>query len=214
MRQVFILLLAPGFCHGALFLSGSSYTQNIDNIGSGLPDGWSVWTVATVGSLGTETTFSTAHANWANTSGAFKNSASAEIGSGATDTQQLNATDRAVAVRQTTFGDPGAALVLRIENTTGFTEFSLSFKAQMLSVQPRSTIWTFDYRIGNTGDFTALGTYIDPGVFDSTTEAFTPSDLAAWNNQSSPVYLRVAALSASTGLGSRDTFGIDDFQLD
>ena len=103
--------------------------------------------------------------------------------------------------------------MLCIANTTGYGSFTLTFEAQMLSVQPRSTTWTIDYRLGDSGNFTALGTFSDPGTFGSTTYSFGPSSLSAWDNQSSAVYFRVVALSGSSGSGSRDTFGIDDFSL-
>jgi len=103
--------------------------------------------------------------------------------------------------------------VLELQNTEGYQDFTLSLKAQMLSVQTRSTVWTFDYRVGNSGSFTTLGTYSDPGVFGTTTFTFTPSQLSAWNDQSSPIWFRVVALTGTSGSGNRDTFGIDDFSL-
>ncbi|MEN9222426.1 MAG: hypothetical protein Q6M04_08305, partial [Thermostichus sp. BF3_bins_97] len=202
-----------------LALSGTSYTQTFDGIGSGLPAGWTVRTGATATNLGTEQTFNTSATTWADTAGRFKNFASGDgaLGEAATAAEQSTALDRALGIRQTgTFGDPGAAFVFEIDDTAGWENFSLSLKAQMLSVQPRSTPWTIDYRVGNSGSFTPLGTYPDPGVFGSTSLA-TGAGLNAFgsdiNNQCEPVYIRVAALSASTGSGSRDSFGIDDVEL-
>jgi hypothetical protein len=136
------------------------------------------------------------------------------LASGATPTQQANSADRALGIRQTgSFGNPGAAFELNIQNTTGFNNFSLSVSLQMLSVQSQSTTWTMDYRIGDSGSFTTLGTYSDPGTFGSTTFTADSTALSSWNNQSQDVWFRVAALSSSTGSGNRDSFGIDDFSL-
>ncbi len=198
-----------------LTLSGTSYTQNFDGIGAGLPAGWTVRTGATDTNLGAEQTFNPSATSWADTAGRFKNFASGDgtLGAAATATEQSAATDRALGIRQTgTFGDPGAAFVFEIDDTAGLENFSLSLKAQMLSVQPRSTTWTIDYRVGDSGAFTSLGTYADPGVFGSTDLGpFALSDSV--NNQCDPVYIRIAALSASSGSGNRDSFGIDDVEL-
>lgn len=210
-----LMLAGTIVAEGALVLSGSSYSETFDGLSSGLPAGWTVRTGATSTSPGTESTFSTLKVAWSTTTGGFRNSASADGMLGTEDgTTQSFSTDRALGVRQTgTFGDPGAAFVLELQNTLGFRDFNLSLRAQMLSVQPRSTTWTFDYRIGDSGAFTSLGTYTDPGVFGSSTVTFTSSQLSAWDNQSSAVWFRVVALSGSTGTDNRDTFGIDDFSL-
>jgi uncharacterized protein len=198
-------------------LIGTLYNETFDGIGASLPSGWDVYTSANASSLGTLGTFTTTAINWNNTSGAFKNFAAGDsLTSTATATQQSAASDRALGIRQTgTFGDPGGSFVFSLNNTSGFQNFGLSFKAQMLDVQPRSTTWTVDYKVG-TGNFTPLGTYTDPGVFGSTTLS-TGSSLSAFgtdiNNQSNPVQIRISALSGSTGSGNRDSFGIDDFQL-
>ncbi|MFQ3612335.1 MAG: ExeM/NucH family extracellular endonuclease [Cyanobacteriota bacterium] len=202
-----------------LTLSGTAYSENFDGIGAGLPAGWTVRTGATATNLGAEQPFTATVTSWADTAGRFKNFASGDgsLGAAATATEQNAATDRALGIRQTgAFGDPGAAFVFEIDDTAGLENFNLSLKAQMLSVQPRSTTWTVDYRVGESGTFTPLGTYSDPGEFGSTTLA-TGSGLNAFgadiNNQCDPVYIRIVALSASTGSGSRDSFGIDDVEL-
>ncbi len=81
----------------------------------------------------------------------------------------------------------------------------------MLAVQTRSTTFTIDYRIGGTGAFTAIGTYADPGAFGNTPFSFNFGNTL--DNQSGTVEIRVSALSATTGAGSRDTVGIDNFSL-
>lgn len=196
-------------------LNGTPYEQNFDGIGSGLPLGWLIYTGATSSSLGNSATWTQATATWGETNGRFKNFAANDSGlaSNALDGVQNSATDRALGIRQTGgFGDPGASFVLTLNNTTGFQNFGLSFKAQMLSVQTRSTNWTVDYRVGNSGNFNVLGTYSDPNAFGSSTLNF-PNFGTDINNQSNQVQIRISALSASTGSSNRDSFGIDDFQL-
>lgn len=205
--------------NAALSLSGTSYSQSFDSIGSGLPAGWSVNTGASDSSLGvagaTYTATPGTSTSWGNISGAFKNVASAGLGSGAAVADQTAAADRALGVRQTgTFGDPGAAFTLELENTAGLNGFSLSIDMQMLSVQGRSTTWSVQYGLGTAPtSFTTLGTYSDPGVFGSATVTYDSTALSGINNQSGEVWFRVVALSAATGADNRDTFAIDDFSL-
>jgi hypothetical protein len=215
---ILALLMAAGAGSGraALVLSGTSYMQTFDTIGGGLPAEWSVYTGASSSSLGSSATLTTYKDSWGETSGGFYNLASADgLTTFAGTTAQANSTDRALGVRQVGSGnyDPGAAIVLQIQNTAGLGNFQLSLEAQILNIQNRSTIWSFQYRIGDSGNFTTLGTFGDPGSWGSTVVSFSPSDLSAWNNQSSDIWFRIVALDGSTGSGSRDMFAIDDFNL-
>ncbi len=215
--QLVLVLMAAGACsdRAALILNGTSYTESFDSIGSGLPAGWSVNTGASASSVGTAHSFTTSANTWGDTGGSFKNLASSDgLTSGSSTTAQGNSTDRALGIRQTaSFGDPGAAFELNIQNTKGFNNFSLSVSLEMLSVQGRSTTWTIDYRLGDSGDFISLGTYADPGTFGSTTFTANSAALNSWNDQSQDIWFRVVALGASTGSNNRDTFAIDDFSL-
>src|SRR5262249_16255510 len=116
-------------------------------------------------------------------------------------------------LRQTgSFGDPGAALVLQIQNTLGFANFQLTIDLNMLSLQGRSNIWTIDYGLGsNPASFTLLATNIDPGLFGATTRTISLGN--ALDNLGTNVWIRIVALDPSAGGGSRDTFGIDNFVL-
>ncbi len=196
-------------------LSGTNYLENFDSLGLGLPAGWNIYTNATLSDLGTTALFNPATVSWANTSGGFKNYASANNpGASAGDSLAIQAgyLDRALGMRQTAnLGDPGAALVLTLANTLGCGAFKLSLDFQSLSVQSRSTTWTIDYRLGNSGDFHPLGSFSDPGSFGSFTQSydFGPE----LNDQSLPVTLRVVALNPSTGSGNRDSIGIDNLRL-
>ncbi|HEY5346232.1 MAG TPA: hypothetical protein VIK62_07810 [Verrucomicrobiae bacterium] len=202
-------------------LTGTNYIQNFNAISSGLPTGWSVRTNATTASLGTITSFPTAGKTWADTTGEFGNCASTMSNSGtnfngleSTTPIQSNCTNRSLAIRQTAgFGDPGAAFVFQIANTTGCSNLTFSVDLNMLGVQAHSTAWTIAYAVGNApASFTTLGSYADPGIFGATRETYSLGSDA--NNQSQNVWIRLVALSASTGTtGSRDTFGIDNFSL-
>ncbi len=199
-----------------LTLTGTSYGQDFNSIGTGLPTGWTARTTATPSFLGTSASFATAATGWSSQTGQFANYASAtgHAGTEATAAQALF-TDRAFGIRQTNaFANPGAAFTLQIGDTAGRTNFSLSFDAMMLSAQTKSTTWTIQYGIGaNPTTFTDLGTYGDPGSFGVTNFSFDSTQLAGIENQSSNVWFRVVALSLATGVGNADTFGIDNFAL-
>lgn len=194
------------------------YVETFDSLGSGLPSGWTVRTGANATSLGTSASFSTSPIDWGNTSGAFKNFASANNAGFNASTPagtQNTAPDRALGIRQTgSFGDPGAAFTYE-RDTTGETIDTVSFDAQMLSVQPRSTTWTLQYGIGpSPTSFVTLMTYTDPGIWGNTNISVTlsPTQSADVSNKPS-VFFRIVALSNSTGSGARDSFGIDNFTL-
>ena len=217
-----IFICATLFCPSAgaqLTLNGGSYNQDFNAISNGLPVGWSVRTNATATTLGTIATNFNADGTWAASAGEFRNCASTVANSGTnftgieSTTIQGNCTNRALAIRQgASFGDPGAAFVLNITNTHGMTNFQLSLDFLMLNVQLRSTVWTVDYGIGaNPTSFTPLTTFVDPGIFGA-----THADLSfgsALDGKDTNVWIRIIALSPTTGSNSRDTFGIDNFSL-
>lgn len=200
-------------------LSGTSYQQNFNNLGSGLPAGWTVRTNASATRLGTAATFNAAKVSWGTATGQFANYASTfddgtNVLGTATTAEQGGITNRCPGIRQTlTFGNPGAAFVLQVQNTVGFSNLVFSVDLNLLSVQGYSTTWTIDYAVTNgpPTNFTVLGTYPDPGTFGSNTVSYALDAVA--DNQSQNLWLRVIALSAATGSGSRDTFGIDNFVL-
>lgn len=204
---------------GQIVLSGTGYTQNFDDISHGLPPGWTVRTNANDTSLGEIAEINTNAVSWGTTSRGFRNCAGTTDNSGmafeGTESAivQAGATNRCPAVRQTTsFGDPGAAFVFQIADTLGVSNLTFSVDLNLLWTNSSSTVWSVEYAVGNSPSvFTLLGTYDDPGVPDTTNASFTLGPDA--ENQPDNIWIRVVALSDSTGGGSRDTFGIDNFAL-
>jgi hypothetical protein len=209
-----------------LALTTSPYTQNFNNIGSGsLPQGVFVKIGASASSLGTGdmpqfgSGLGTPTA-WNNTSAGLKNFASA-TGLSATDVQatQDASTNRALGIRQTSAAgyDPGAAYLLLLDNTTGKSNFQLSFLLQSLDNSVgRTTTWTVDYGFGDAPtSFTAVAT--TPATLTTgPTWGSTPVSVnfgAALNNQNQKVWIRIVALGATTGSGSRASTALDDVQL-
>lgn len=194
---------------------GTNYYQDFDGIEAGLPSGWTVRTGATASSRGIAATFvSTKGTNrWSTTTGAFSNMASSEgLPSNATNTAQDNSTDRAIAIRQTgSFGDPGASFELAILNTVGMSNFSVSIKHLMLSVQGKSTTWSIQYSTNGGTVWVTAGEFPDPGTFGSTPSYYSLG--SALDGLNTTVYIRIAALTVSVGSNFRDTYGIDDFEL-
>ncbi|AMR27641.1 hypothetical protein A0257_11405 [Hymenobacter psoromatis] len=217
--------------HAQATLGTSPYTENFDNLASGLPAGFSVYTAATATSLGTAPTAAQliltpgAATAWAATGTGFKNFASATGRHSSADVAtQTAATNRALGVRQTgSFGDGtnvGPAFVFQLANTTGKRDFALSFKLQSLdstimttAATGRTTVWQVDYGLGATPSaFTQVGSTATTGpVFSTTT--LTASFGGALDNLAGPVWIRIVAPAGTTGGGSRPSSAIDDFSL-
>jgi len=206
-------------------LTTSPYSQDFNSIGSGLPPGWSVRTGATATALGNAGTLVSAATAWNTTTGNFRNvAAAAGLTATSVSTDQNNSANRALAVRQTgSLGDPGAAFVLQLANTSGLTNFQLSFKLQSLdgSAAGRTTTWRVDYGFGSAPtSFTALST--TPATLTTTLAtggiSWGSTDVTAnfgttLDNITGEVWIRITTLTGSTGSGSRPTSAIDDFQL-
>jgi trimeric autotransporter adhesin len=199
-----------------LTLTGTSYTQNFDAIGSGLPTGWTVSTSATASTLGTTASFVTTQATWASTTDAFRNVASSNIAFSSSTTNQGLDTNRALGWRPISAATRDGAITLMLTNTTGFTNFSLGFDLFTTNDVSGAQTYVFEYRVGSSGSFTQLGsTYTTSGSgatdFGSVSYSFISSDFAGLNNQSSEVYFRVRG--TGSGSGNLDTIAIDNFSL-
>ncbi|MBS1638450.1 MAG: hypothetical protein JSR12_00180 [Bacteroidetes bacterium] len=197
-------------------LTTSPVVLNFDGIGSGLPQGVTVFTGATSTSFGTAATLTTALGSWSNLSAAFKNFASATgLTSSSAQTAQDASTNRALGIRQTgSVGDPGASFVFQLNNTTGKTNLGMTFLLQSLdNTVGRTVTWTVDYATGDTPtSFTSVTT--SPATLTTSptwgSTAVTVSFGSALNNISSKVWIRISTFSASTGGGTRPSSAIDD----
>lgn len=227
--------LAFGASAQTLTLTGTSYNQNFDGIGSGLPTGWRLYAASSATSIGALETLNTSSTtglfndttcgNNNVTSGGFKNYASADVCTeGTSCTAQQAATDRALGVRQVAKTnathpnlDSGAAFVLVIANTTDITNVALQFKLQSLDTSsPRITKWMVDYAVGSPTSFTPIST--TPSTLTTGGNTFSNTTVSvnfgsALDNKSSNVYIRITSLELSTLFGNRASTAIDDFSL-
>lgn len=224
--RLFSLILGATLCsifslHGQVSLTGTSYTENFDGIGTGYPTGWTVKLHATATSLGIDTILNVAKTKWTSTAKGVFNYASAD---GLTATDTLPATqdasiDRALGVRQTgAVGDPGVAFTMQIANTTDMNTFNLTFKLQSLDpTSPRTTPWKIQYATGATPstftDITTTPSTLTTGGTTWSNTTVTASFGALLDNLAGPVWIRIVALTASTGSGNRPTTAIDDVNL-
>jgi hypothetical protein len=216
---------AGGASGSGLELTTSPYTQNFNNISSGLPKGVFVKIGATASSAGTGDmpVYGTSLATgtlWNQTSAGLKNFASATSLTATSDaTAQNAATNRALGIRQTssTGYDPGSSYLFKIDNTIGKSNLQLGFLLQSLDNSiGRTTIWKVQYGIGdNPSSFTDATT--NPTTLN-TANIFgaTPVSVnfgSALNNISQTIWIRVVTLSATTGTGSRASTAIDDLNI-
>ncbi|WP_375437920.1 ExeM/NucH family extracellular endonuclease [uncultured Hymenobacter sp.] len=211
LRALAALLLLTQNLVAQQVLTTSPFKENFNNIGAGLPANFTVRTGATATSLGTPVALTTAATNRNNTAGAFKNFASADVAEG-------SATDRALGVRQSgSFGDPGAAFVFQINNTLNKTGFALKFELQSLDASsPRLTTWRVDYGVG--AEPTAFAPATATGTLTTGGSTFTNNVVnvdfgQTLNNLPDNVWIRLVALSPTTGSGNRASSAIDDFEL-
>ncbi len=215
-------LVAQLFLIGSLFgqvtLVSSPYSQGFN--GTTLPTGWTTRANATGSALGSNIRTPATSNTWGDTQGEFRFCASAKspLTSISNTANQNSATDRVLAVRTSgSFADPGQSFNLQIANTTGLNNFSISFSAQLLDLQGRTSTYAVQYGTGTSptswttvgATFTDLG--INTGIWGSTT--ITRTFGTALNNISSNVWIRIVSLSAASGSNNRCTFGIDDVFL-
>ena len=215
-------------------LTGSSYTNTFDTMETdrAVPSGWTLYTGATASGPGSIAAFSaanyTASSNsWRGTTGRFANQASTFSYAGGTNflgtetnnPVQWNEPNRCLALRQTgtagTGGDPGGAFVLKIAETAGRKDFVLSLDFLNLDpTSPRTTKWTVDFGLGTTPSFfVPLATWANTPSNFTTYHTNISLPNGTIDNDSGPVWIRIVALSASTGSGNRETFAIDNFGL-
>ncbi len=214
------MLAAAATAGAQVNLTGISYTQNFNNVGSGLPPGWSVRTTTTAGTLGNVGTFTTAATTWAAGTALtdFRNVASDNLAFGAAAGTQSSDLNRAIGWRPLAAATDArsGAIMLTIADTAGFQDFALSVRVFTGNDSAASSqTYLLEFRVGNTGNFTPLATYLTPTTgatgFNAQTFTANSTTLALLNNQPDTVYIRLRG-TASTGT-SLDSIALDDFSL-
>jgi hypothetical protein len=223
--------------------TASPYTQDFNALPT-IPAGWSVYTNASATSLGSvqpiysSTHPSTPYVNASDTmciayvvAGGFRNYPSANVLTSGSDfclATPPTFTDRAFGIRQVSNtnasfpnSDPGAAFVLKLNNTIGHKTFNLAFKLQSLDTSSsRVTTWTVDYAVATSATVTptAFTPIAATGTMTTGGNTFSNDTIGvnfgtALDNKAFPVYIRIVALTPSTGLGNRPSSAIDDYRL-
>ncbi len=208
------LLLIVSQSRGQITLSLPGYEQRFDALSSGLPLGWAVYSGASVSSLGIETTFTSSPTTWSNTSTVFRNIASFDGSSPTDNTAAQSANlDRALGWRPNNASTRNGAVTFHIANTVGLRDFGVSvtlFTGN--NVGDTNQSYSFEYRLGDIGDFVAIGTYTTSAPFDPVELSASPFTLSVLDDQSNAVYFRIRGTTPS-GTTSLDTLGIDNFSL-
>lgn len=231
MRKILLGLglTAISFCAQAqtpYSLSGTSYSQDFDLIGNGLPLGWRVDSIVNKNAgLGNDaiTRFSPTAASWGSTSRGFKNLASADGLVAASPVADQNAsTDRVLGIRQVSAPgwddkDSLASVAFQITNTTGLSAFNLQFKIQSLNTAAkRYHNWIVQYGLGSSpATFTTVATVPAVLTLDSnfSNTSVSVNFGAALDNQNQAVWIRLMPSDTTMGSGNRPQVGIDDFNL-
>jgi len=215
-----IVLSAPLVTlHAQVTLSGTSYFQDFNTLGSGLPAGWTVSTGATSTTFGSSVDFASTKTDWSATLATeplnFRNISSANILSTSSSVTQSANTNRALGWRPATADSRNGAVTFAINNSIGLSNFTLSLTLFSPNNVSMDQTYAVEYRVGNSGTFTQIGaTYTTGNVFDATTITANSVTLAALNNQANPIYIRVRGTTSSGTNGSGlDVLGIDDFSL-
>ncbi|RYY65668.1 MAG: hypothetical protein EOO12_06385 [Chitinophagaceae bacterium] len=211
-------------------LATSPLTLDFNGIAGGsLPAGVSLRTGARADTIGAPATLNTAPSTslWKTFTSGFKNYASATgLAMGTDSATQVAATNRAVGFRQTgtvgAGGDPGAAFVFLIGNTTGKNNLKMDFQLQSLDTASnvnRATTWAVDYGFGdNPTTFTAVPAASISGNLTTGNHVFSNNAIsvtfpAPVNNQGQKLWIRIVALTPSTGTQNRGTAAIDDVKF-
>jgi hypothetical protein len=192
----------------------TSYTQDFDSLGSGLPAGWNVWTSSTATGNGSAFTWNTAAlANNAtvNATNYFRNLP----GASQTWSSTLSAgSDRALGWRAGNAASRDGSITFSLANTAGYTLTSLSF--QLFTPNSVNTAGTFQlqYQLGTGGTFTPLAgvSYTNDTAHNPltvTTITLTGSQLTALNNSANPLTLRWD--NVTTGSTAFQTLALDNF---
>ncbi len=138
---------------------------------------------------------------------------------------QTNEPNRCLGIRQTgAFGDPGAAIVIKLANTLLYDNFRLYVDLINLDpTSPRQTTWLIQYGVADPIFGVPAAFQTIPGTLASTFVNVPGSN--HWkkvninipngtvNNIDGQVWLRIFAKDTSINSGNRETFAIDNFGL-
>jgi hypothetical protein len=218
--------LAASTTQGQVSLTGTSYAQNFNSLASGLPAGWTVHTSATQSTFGNSATLTSTAITWdtALVGTDFRNVSSNNITYTTTGATQAANANRALGWRPvgsnsaTVTPARTGAVMLSLSNTTGFQNFSLSVDLFGLNLTTTSQTYVLEYRVGNSGNFTSIGSYTTTATTDTSNydniQTLTANSvtLSALNDRSDAVYLRLRGTSAS-GSSNLDHIAIDNFAL-
>ena len=214
----FFLLGGNMFGQVTLLTGTTSYTQNFDGIGAGLPAGWTI--------QGQDVPWNAAQTSWTFATSSARNFASFNSGLpfNAPMADQHASTDRALGIRQTANNSDaaGTGFQFAIANTVGFVNFSLDFEMQSLDGREavgRTVTWIVRYSTNNGTTWntatTLPATITTGGPVAEVTFASTPVNVEfgnALDNVTSNVLIQIVT-AASTGTGSRPISAIDNFVL-
>lgn len=210
-----VLVASVRLLTGQIVLTGSSYVQDFNNLGSGLPDGWTVYSSSTDTALGTVAAFTAAPTTWASVTSdtSFRNISSDTLATGSNATTQAANPDRAIGFRPQNAATRDGSVVLEIADTLGFAGFSLGvdlFTAN--NAGSTNQTYNIEFRIGSSGPFSLLGTYATVSPFGSFSFTTGGATLASLDNQSQPIQFRIHNSGGGSD-SSYDTLGIDNVAL-
>lgn len=209
-RVILLAGVALAVVHSATCVAqvtvASSYTQDFNTLGTGLPAGWGVWTSSTATGNGTAFAWNTTQV--ANNAGASATTYFRNV-PGASQTWSANGvagTDRAIGWRAGDAASRDGSITLTFSNTAGSQFDALSF--QLFTPNSTGTPATiqFQYQIGASGTFTNFSptvSYTTDAAQNPllvTTVSLTSGQLAAIGNQTEQVTLRWEN-PATTGTG-------------
>lgn len=213
-----LILGLAHFAHAQIVLTGSSYGQNFNGVGAGIPSGWAVYTSATDSTLGSAGSFSSAVTNWNATvadNNQFRNVAgfsTTNQGTGSSTGSQAVYTDRAFGWRASTAGTSRGALTAVFQDTLGYRDFSVSADFFTGNDTGSALTVSFEYRVGQTGSFTSIGTYTTTALANGvTTLAVSGVSLVALSDRAENVYFRVRGTASASN--TTHTVVVDNFVL-
>jgi hypothetical protein len=207
---------ATALAQSPYVLLGHSYSQNFDNIGNGLPDGWMVYTNAWFDTLGTPASFVSTATPWDQGSGTFGNYAAKDtFYANATAAAQNASPNRALGAKIGPANDTGTSFVFRIDNTRGLSNINFSCKLQSLDLNAaRTKRWYVSYGMGsNPTSFSPIA-----GGFNTGNNTFNETNISVTlpggvNNQDSNVWIRVSSFFPASASLVYPTVGLDSVLL-